>query len=85
MSAGEAMVTIKDFAFTATMPATAGGKVMVMNEDAETHTLTSDDGTSFEVTVQPGGSVTFTAPSKRGTYAFHCSLHSSMHGQLVVR
>jgi plastocyanin len=85
MAPNEAMVTIKDYAFMGSTPATAGGQVMVMNEDAEAHTVTADDGSSFDVTVSPGQSVVFTAPSKPGRYPFHCSLHSSMHGVLVVK
>jgi plastocyanin len=29
--------------------------------------------------------VTFTAPNKPGTYPFHCTYHSNMHGVLVVK
>jgi plastocyanin len=48
------------------------------------HTVTSDDGKSFDVTVNPGKTATFTAPSSPGTYKFHCKIHSSMHGTLTV-
>jgi plastocyanin len=47
--------------------------------------VTSDDGKSFNVTVAAGGTATFTAPTKPGTYPFHCSVHPQMHGTLVVK
>jgi plastocyanin len=56
----------------------------VSNNDTPTHTVTSDDGKSFDVTVNPGKTATFTAPSSPGTYKFHCKIHSSMHGTLTV-
>ena len=43
------------------------------------------DGTSFNNTASPDKTFTFTAPSKPGTYKFHCNIHSFMHGQLVVQ
>jgi plastocyanin len=46
--------------------------------------VTSDDGTSFDVKVAGSGTATFTAPSKAGTYAFHCNIHSSMKATLTV-
>ncbi len=65
--------------------AAAGSTVTVMNEDKETHTVTADDGDSFDVTVPAGATRTFTAPDKPGSYPFHCSFHSDMHGALRVR
>jgi plastocyanin len=76
-------LSIKGFAFTAPDVA-PGATITVNNEDGTTHTVTSDDGTSFDVKVGGHGSSTFTAPTKPGTYAFHCKIHSSMKGQLVV-
>ena len=66
------------------MTVKAGTKVIVRNADAVTHTVTADDGTSFDVTVNGNGSATFTAPSKPGTYKFHCRIHPQMHGTLIV-
>jgi plastocyanin len=76
-------VTIKDLAFTTT-PVKAGATVTVANNDTVMHTVTSDDGT-FDVSIDPGKSATFTAPSKAGSYKFHCKIHSSMHGTLTVQ
>ena len=64
-------------------PATAGSTVTVENNDSVTHTVTADDGHSFDITIPAGKTKTFTAPAA-GTYKFHCKIHSNMHGTLVV-
>ncbi len=76
-------IAISNFKFTA-ISVPAGSTVTVSNNDTPQHTVTSDDGTSFNVKVDPGKSATFTAPSKPGVYKFHCNIHSSMHGTLTV-
>jgi plastocyanin len=75
-------ITIKDFEFT-TKPVQAGAKVTVHNDGPSQHTVTADAG-GFDVTVDSGKDATFTAPSKAGTYKFHCSIHTQMHGTLTV-
>jgi plastocyanin len=82
-SAATADITIRDFAFTST-PVKAGATVTVHNTGAATHTVTAEDGKSFDMSVDPGKTVTFTAPAKAGTYKFHCNIHTQMHGTLVV-
>jgi plastocyanin len=76
-------IAISNFKFTA-ISVPAGSTVTVSNNDTPTHTVTSDDGTSFNVKVAAGKTATFTAPSTPGTYKFHCNIHSSMHGVLTV-
>ena len=78
-------ITIKDLAFTVNAPVQTGSKVTVQNNDTVTHTVTSDDGKSFNVTVNPGKTATFTAPGDSRAYKFHCNIHSSMHGTLTVQ
>jgi plastocyanin len=56
-----------------------------MNEDSEAHTLTADGAGGFDVKIDPGASATFTAPAKPGSYPYHCTYHSNMHGTLAVR
>jgi plastocyanin len=79
---GAVAVTIQGFAFDA-QPVTAGASFKVENKDSTDHTFTADDG-SFDVDVPAGETVTVTAPSAAGTYAFHCKIHSSMKGDLTV-
>jgi plastocyanin len=77
-------ITIQNFTF-ASKPVKAGATVTVNNEQTGVeHSVTSDDGSSFSVNINGGSTATFTAPSKPGTYKFHCNFHSSMHGELVV-
>jgi plastocyanin len=84
--AGMDMVTIKSFMYMGTMTVTPGEEIMVTNQDAEAHTLTSDVAGAFAVTIQPGGGTAmFKAPMKAGSYPYHCDFHSNMHGTLVVR
>ena len=78
-------ITVQSFAFGAPVTVKPGAVVKVVNRDGTDHTVTSDDGTSFDVSVSnDGGTATFKAPSKAGTYKFHCSIHPDMHGTLVV-
>jgi plastocyanin len=74
-------VTIKDFAFS-TKPVKAGESFQVENKDDTEHTFTSDDG-KFDVKVPAGKTVTVDALSA-GTYKFHCTIHTNMHGTLEV-
>lgn len=82
----EASVEIKNFAFNpATITVKPGAKITVTNQDSVGHTLTSDDGKSFDtgVLVQ-GKSAVVTAPATAGSYPFHCTPHPYMKGTLVV-
>jgi plastocyanin len=80
----EAVIHISQFAYKTPASVAPGATVTVMNMDAEKHTVTADSGTAFDTSVDPGKTSTFTAPTKPGTYAFHCDFHSNMHGTLVV-
>ncbi|GAB3280286.1 hypothetical protein GCM10027449_21170 [Sinomonas notoginsengisoli] len=80
----EATIHIKSFAYTGPDSVPAGASVTVMNMDNAAHTVTADDG-SFDAVVKAGTTTTFTAPAKPGTYTYHCSYHSNMHGTLTVK
>jgi plastocyanin len=82
-SGSTAAITIKDLHFTVGSSVKAGSTVTVKNNDGFQHTVTADNG-EFNVSIDGNGHATFTAPSKPGTYKFHCTIHSTMHGTLTV-
>lgn len=80
------VITIKDFKYTVPGSVAPGAKVTVKNDDAQNHTITSAPKGAFEVTANGGGgSTTFTAPTKPGSYKFICTFHADMGGTLVVK
>jgi plastocyanin len=81
----QATIMIKDFAFSGPAPVAPGAMITVTNDDSEAHSVTADGAGGFDVNVAPGTSQTFTAPSKAGSYPFHCMFHSTMHGTLEVK
>ncbi len=80
-------VDIKDYTFTpATQTVKVGDTVTWTNHDDNPHYVKSDspDATLDSGTMDPGGApyvVTFT---KAGTYAYHCNIHNTMKGTIVV-
>jgi plastocyanin len=83
---GSTAVSISNFKFApATLTVKAGDQVTVTNDDSTAHTATADDGSSFDTgDVAPNASQTISV-SKPGRYPYHCSIHSFMHGTLVVK
>ena len=84
---GQAMAMIHISSYKYQVPASVapGQMVSVMNMDQENHTVTADSGNAFDVKAIAGQTVTFTAPTKPGSYPFHCTYHSNMHAVLVVK
>jgi plastocyanin len=78
-------ITIADMAFSAPLTVAPGATVTVVNSDGAEHTVTADSGNAFDAEVDGNGTATFTAPTQPGTYAYHCTYHPSMHGQLIVQ
>jgi plastocyanin len=85
MAATDSTLMIEKFAYKTPTSVSPGAKVQIMNMDGEAHTVTADEGGGFDVKAPGGETVTFTAPTKPGTYPFHCTYHSNMHGDLVVK
>ncbi|MDQ6937110.1 MAG: cupredoxin domain-containing protein [Actinomycetota bacterium] len=74
-----------NFKYTTPASVSPGATVSVMNMDSENHTVTADSAKAFDKQVSAGQTSTFTAPTKPGSYPFHCTFHSNMHGVLVVK
>jgi plastocyanin len=84
-SSAKPVITIKSFKFSGPSSVKPGATVTVTNEDSVAHTVTADDSSGgFDVKVDANSTATFTAPSKAGDYAYHCTYHSNMHGTLTV-
>ena len=77
--------TIQGFAFDPTcFSVTTGSQIKLTNKDSVPHTFTV---TGTEVNVQLDGTQSSTADLSSlepGTYEFHCVIHPSMTGTLIV-
>lgn len=85
-SSTSSSVEIKNFSFSPTSATIkAGTTVTWTNNDAVPHTITSDpDGSLFKSsTLNPGETFQFTF-STAGSFPYHCSIHSSMQGTVIV-
>lgn len=85
VSATDASVSIHDFAFNpGTITVSAGGSVHWSNDQAGvTHTVTADDGSFDSGRLMSGQSFDWTFATA-GTIAYHCNIHPSMHGTIVI-
>ena len=64
--------------------AAAGATLTLVDRDDEPHTVTADDGSFRAGPFNPKTPANLVAPTKPGTYPFHCEIHPTMHGALVV-
>ncbi|MGG9970831.1 plastocyanin/azurin family copper-binding protein [Ferruginibacter sp. SUN002] len=78
-------INITDFAFSSSSITVAKGTTITWtNIGASAHTVTSDDGTSFDSgNLSTGGVFTHTF-NTAGTFAYHCSAHPSMTATVIV-
>lgn len=78
-------VKIASFAFTpATITVPVGTTVTWTNEDTASHTITADDGTTFNSgNIAKGGTFSFTFTTA-GTFPYHCAVHPSMTATVIV-
>lgn len=76
-------VSIVNFAFRpGTLTVKRGARVSFANTSNTTHTATR--GGSFDTKrIAPGNSKTVQF-SRRGTFAYHCKIHPSMKGKVIV-
>lgn len=82
------MITIKNFAFSpATMTVKTGTTVTWTNEDGAPHLVVADAGAPVSFmspSLSPGASYPFTF-TQAGTYPYHCSIHPTMKGTIIVQ
>jgi plastocyanin len=82
--AGSGAVRIADFAFAPdSSDVKVGDSVKWTNGDGTTHTVTADDGAFDSGNLAGGKSFSFTF-DQAGTFAYHCKIHQSMTGTVVV-
>jgi plastocyanin len=60
-----------------------GTTVTWKNDDATNHTVTTDDDTIASGYIPPGGSFSFSF-ARQGRYAYHCTIHKFMRGEVNV-
>jgi plastocyanin len=78
-------LAIKEFRFSQpSLTVPVGTTVTWVNQDADAHTVTADDGRFTSTGLDRGEqfSYQFTAP---GTYAYHCALHPHMTARIVAK
>jgi plastocyanin len=78
-------VAIANFSFqppTITVP--VGTTVTWTNNDSASHTVTADDGSFKSETLGSGATFSQVFPTA-GTFAYHCSIHSTMTGTVIVK
>jgi plastocyanin len=77
-------VSIADFSFIpASVTVSVGGVVTWTNADSTTHTVTFNEGPDCgRLNNAATASRTFDAA---GTFAYHCAIHPSMKGTVVVQ
>ena len=83
VASGGTPMQIKNFAFNpASLTVSVGGEVDWTNGDGGSHTVTFDAGPDCG-TVAGGGSIGATF-AVAGEYKYHCNIHRSMTGTVIV-
>ena len=78
-------ISIVNMTFTpASITVTPGTTVTWNNNDNMTHTVTADDNSFNSGNIGTGASFAKTF-SVAGTFTYHCSIHPSMTGKVVVK
>ena len=76
-------IAISDFAFSGDQEVPVGGRVVVTNTDAASHTWTAVDGSFDSGTLAEGDSFEFVF-DEPGTFEYLCSIHPTMTGSTTV-
>ena len=77
-------VEMKGLAFNpASVTVPSGSTVTWTNNDTTAHTVTFDDGSADSGALDPRATFDHTFATA-GTFAYHCNIHSFMHGTVTV-
>ncbi len=78
-------VNVSNFQFSPSTLTVKVGTTVTWKGVSGSHTVTSDDSApmKFDQPISEGGTVTVTF-TQAGTYEYHCSIHASMHGKIIV-
>lgn len=80
----ESEIEIEDFVFNPkTVTIKVGTTVKWSNKDESSHRVTSDDGSWGSNSLSKGDSFFYTF-TQAGTFSYHCGVHPSMTGTIVV-
>ncbi len=83
-SQSNSTVTIQNMAFNpSTLNVQVGTTVMWINKDSTTHHVVSDTGVFDSGDLATGKSYNYTF-NQTGSFPYHCSIHPSMTGTIVV-
>lgn len=78
-------VTIQNNSFSpGALSVRVGTTVKWTNEDGYDHTITADGGEFDSGNISSNGTFSFTF-DKAATFDYHCSIHPSMTGQIIVK
>jgi plastocyanin len=78
-------VTIENFAFVPpNLSVVSGTTVTWTNDDAVQHTVSADDGHTFDSSAFGHGQTFRFTAGVPGTYTYTCRIHPFMHGTLTV-
>ena len=78
------MIEIKDMSFNPnTLNVKQGETVTWTNQDSTIHTVQFDDNSFASDELSKQDSVSFTF-DKKGTFTYHCGVHPSMKGTIIV-
>jgi plastocyanin len=89
-SHGSPTIIIENFAFSpSNLTVSPHEQIRVHNEDSVAHTVTAVPGSTPFGNFNTGdigqdAAKSFTAPSKKGTYQYYCSIHNFMTGEITV-
>jgi plastocyanin len=85
-SSGNAtIVSVQNFNFSPASITIKAGTTVEWDGKSGDHEVKNDDGSTvtYDGPVPTGGKFTFTF-TKAGTYTYHCAIHPSMHGTVIV-